>query len=807
MNRFCAVLITVFILLSTLSYAQSKGGMIKGVLVDAQTNAPIDFASVTIHNPKDSNAVKGCASGKTGEFILPGVPIGRYYLKVSYIGYEKKFIPNIAITTDKQELSLGTIKINQAAVNLASTEVVGQKAEVEYHVDKKVINVSQNISSASGSVLDILKTQPSVQVDQNDNVTLRGSSSFTVLIDGRPNPIQGNDALRQIPANIVDNIEIITNPSAKYEAEGAAGIINIITKRTAEGTYSGMINTGAGTRDKYNGDATVNYREKAFAISAGVDFLRQYNYFDQNIKRETYTTGPVIYNNTFLDGSVLRDNLSGRIGFDYNFTDQTGITLNTSFGKMDVGRKIYSDMRNYSLLIDGYSTTDDIMDTDAKYFSGAFYLTHKFVPKVNELAFEVSYNNVKTPSKQTTGEYLSDATFDNRLPNPSLRDFTDDSKRSDGRVKLNYSHIFTPKSKLETGVQLNYYVRDYNTLNKIFDWNANAWVVTANYTNQFDYRNNVYAAFATYSNELWDLSFQLGLRSEYTDRHLEPKSMSNVFKFQKLDFFPTFNLQKKFSAAQTMQFSYSRRINRPNELLLNPYPLLSTSYTSSSGNPELKPEYINSYELNYQNFFSGIFLTVETFLRTSTGTPTQAIKVDNEGRMNTTFENFAKTTTWGTDITASYNPVTWITLRPSLNLSSVNFDGTLSGSDVNNDVFNWRAMLFTSFSISSNTTAQIIAGYIKITQPLFEIEPITFLYVTLRQQLFEKKLTIALTAQNLFNLSKINITNSNVYYRNAFTVNQESNIFNLTFTYNFNNFKDISRAAEKVDIPVGQGIQ
>ncbi len=806
MKRLCAGLILV-LLMSTLSYAQSKGGMVKGVLVDAQTHAPVDFASVTLHNPKDSTAIKGCASGKTGEFILPGIPAGKYFLKISYLGYEKKFISNIGITSDKTEISLGQIELTQSAVNIAGTEVVGQKAEVEYHVDKKVINVSQNLSSSSGSVLDILKTQPSVQVDQNENVTLRGSSSFTVLIDGRPNPIQGNDALRQIPANIVENIEIITNPSAKYEAEGAAGIINIITKRTAEGSYSGMVNTGAGTRDKYNGDFTLNYREKSFAVSAGVDFLKQYNFFDQTLERETFAVGQTIFNNTLLDGSVLRDNLTGRIGFDYNFNEKTGITLNTSFGKMDVGRKIYSDMHNYSTLTNSYSVTDDIMNAEAKFFSGAFYFTHKFNPKVNELSFEASYNNVKSPSTQTTGEYLSNAAYDLRMPNPSLRDFFDDTKRSDGRIKLNYSHTFSPKSKLETGVQMNYYVRNFDTRNKIFDWDSNTWVVTANYTNQFDYRNNIYAAFATYSNELWDLSFQLGLRTEYTDRLLQPKSMISDFRFEKLDFFPTFNIQKKLSMAQTLQFSFSRRINRPNELLLNPYPLLSTSYTSSSGNPYLKPEYINSFELNYQNFFSGIFLTVETFLRLSNDTPSQAIKVDELGRMNTTFENFAKTTTWGSDITASYSPLTWLTIRPSLNLSSINFSGSLLGSEINNDAFNWRAMLFSTFSISSNTSAQLIVVYLKITQPLFDIKPITFLIATVRQQLFDKKLTIALSAQNLFNLGKINITNSTVNYRNAFIVNQESNIINLTLTYNFNNFKDLAHQAEKVDIGVSQGIQ
>jgi len=807
MKYFTVLAAVIFIFFSGLVNGQTKGGVIKGILVDSQNDNAVEFATVTLHKIKDSSIIKGSASGKTGEFILTAIPVGNYFLKVSYIGYAKKIIPNIGISGEKTELNLEKIKLVQTGVDIEGAEVIGEKPDIEYKIDKKVINVSQNLSSSSGTALDVLKTQPSIQVDQNDEVTLRGSSSFTVLIDGRPSPIQGSDALKQIPANIVDNIEIITNPSAKYDAQGGGGIINIVTKKIAAGTFSGMVNAGAGSRDKYNGDFTINYREKEFAVSGGLDFVRSYNFFDQDLSRKTFLSDYTIYNNTLIRGNVLRDNVTGRAGFDYNFTDNTGVTVNLTYGKMAITRSMSSNMSNIYLAASSYSITEDRMYSDSRFFSSSIFLSHKFEPKVSEITFEATYNRVLVPSTQNTDEYSANSLFEKSSSNPNLRIFTDDTKRSDGRVKVDYSLNISDKSKLEAGSQVSYYIRNFDTENKVYDFSTGTWNITSNYTNKFDYRNNVYSAYTTYSNEVFGLSFQTGLRSEYTDRLLKQKTLSGEYSFQKLDFFPSFSIQKKITMMQSIQFSYTRRINRPNELLLNPYPFFSSSYTSSAGNPELKPEYSDSYELNYQNFFSGIFLSIETFLKKTTDTPSQAVNVDSLGRMITTYENFAKTTTIGADITASYSPFTWLMLRPSVNLSNVNLNGTLLGKIVDNESFNWRAILVSSFTISSNTSIQLIGVYLKITQPQIEIKPTVFLIASLRQMMFEKKLTLAVSAQNLFNIAKFDIENNASYYQNRFLVRPESNIINVTLTYNFNNFKDLAHKAEKVDIGVSQGIQ
>jgi outer membrane receptor protein involved in Fe transport len=206
-------------------------GVVKAVVIDAGTSSPIEYANVTIHNSSDSSFVNGTVTGNKGELLFNNLPEGKYYVKISYIGYEKKTISNVTISTDKNEVSLGTIKLNSTEVQLGSVNVVGEKATEELHLDKKVINVSQSLNAAGGTALDVLQNQPSIQVDQDGNITLRGNSNFKVQINGRPSPIEGNEALRQIPASMIESIELITNPSAKYDAEGSAGIINVVTNR------------------------------------------------------------------------------------------------------------------------------------------------------------------------------------------------------------------------------------------------------------------------------------------------------------------------------------------------------------------------------------------------------------------------------------------------------------------------------------------------------------------------------------------------------------------------------------------------
>ncbi len=228
----------------------NKRGAIKGVIIDQANGQAMEYANIAVYNKFDSTLVTGGITGNKGEFEIKGVPLGEYYLEAHFIGFEKSKISVIILDKESPLFNSGNIKLSPSAIEIGSVEVVADKAAIEYKLDKKVINVSQVINAAGGTAINVLENTPSVQVDIEGNVTLRGSGNFTVLIDGRPSVLSGSDALRQIPASVLENIEIITNPSAKYEPDGSAGIINLITKKNSMNGLSGIVNGTIGARDK-----------------------------------------------------------------------------------------------------------------------------------------------------------------------------------------------------------------------------------------------------------------------------------------------------------------------------------------------------------------------------------------------------------------------------------------------------------------------------------------------------------------------------------------------------------------------------
>ena len=250
----------------------ARSAMIVGTVMDSVLNEPIEYANIVLGEQESKIQVTGTISREDGTFVLANIKPGDYMLTVNFIGYYSKALENIRVTQDEREINLGEIQLQQSVLELGGVEATAERAAIEYQIDKKVINVSKQYTAASGSAVDVLENVPSVTVDIEGNVALRGSSSFRVLIDGRPTILDNSDALRQIPASSIENIEIITNPSAKYDPEGTSGILNIITKKNTMNGINGMVNTSAGVNNKYSSDVLLNYRTSNFNIYAGGNY-------------------------------------------------------------------------------------------------------------------------------------------------------------------------------------------------------------------------------------------------------------------------------------------------------------------------------------------------------------------------------------------------------------------------------------------------------------------------------------------------------------------------------------------------------
>lgn len=782
--------------------ARASGkGVVTGKVVESNLKVPMEYVNVVLLKEKGGEMINGTITNKEGVFEIKSVPEGNYELKISFMGYKKKLINDVKLTNSNMKYDAKELTLEMESVELAEAQVIGEKSDIEFKIDKKVINVNQNIAVTGGSVIDILQNQPSIKVDASGNVTLRGSANFQVLMDGRPTVLQGTDALRQIPANIVDNIELVTNPSAKYDSEGTSGIINIITKKLAENSFNGLANATVGTKDKYGADFTFNYKTADYNLSVGLDSRRNSNQQDIALSRNTFSNTVNSYINNEAAILFRRDNYNFRFSFDYYLTDKNTLTISGTAGKNDIINTVRNDKfyRNNFTNTSLSTITNDNTDFGAQYVNGGIFIDHKFIPKVSELNLDASLTYVDLPSTQKVNDFIG--------ANPILRERDNNGRRYNSRIRLNYTLKSSEKSKLETGAHFTLFYKDFDLRDKIQTNINNQWTQTYSSASDFTFRNNVYAAFATYEDELFGLGYQLGLRYEYTDRLLSEKFTNVDLKYSEGHFFPTFNMTRKLTEAQTLQFSYSRRIYRPHENALNPVENYSDEYTVITGNPNLKPEFTNSFELNYQNMIPDVFLSIQTYYRETKDGIEQIQKLRSDGKFALTQENITKNRSYGAEISANISPAIWLKFDPVLDLSQNEIDGL--GSDFKNrsEIFNWNARLSTTLYLSQFTRIMFMINHnSKTITPTGDLEPFTIFGATIRQEFFNKALSVTLSAQNLFNTMKFKIYQDNTYFNSRMSAVPENPVFNLTISYNFNNFKRTSRAPERVDINVREGL-
>lgn len=803
MSRY---LIIIVVLTSVLILPQQPidrtNKTISGIVLDSSTSSALPFANITLHLKSDSSFVTGASSDAEGKFELNKIKDGEYFVKISFVGYNTKFISDVNLNKNLSKLDLGKIQLSKVTYELNTAEVVGEKVNEELHLDKKVINVSQNLNAQGGTALDVLQNQPSVRVDPDGTVYLRGSSNFTVLVNGKPYPLQGADALRQISANSIDNIELITNPSSRYEAEGSAGIININLKKQKDYSLSGILNLNAGTGDKYNADGSLNYNINGLSLNAGIDY-RDFTFTnEQELIRNTSLSSGLQNNNTNITIKNSRQQYGFRGGMDYNPTQNQSLGLSLSLGTVDIKGTFNSKVIKQQLSETKYTLIKNRMDIPVKYLNSTLNYQYKFEPNVSDIYFEAAYNYVDIPNDQLNDEYLTDNNFSFLSSFLSGTSLFSSTKRNEFRGKINYKNKFSEITTFESGIQGNYSLREIGLTNKIFDKNLNEYVLDNNRSNNFNLRNNVYAGFISLSSEFEGFNYMLGLRGEYTDRYLEQKTLSENFKYQKMDFFPSINISRKIDGHQ-LQLSYSRRINRPNENMLNPFPNFSASNVRVFGNPKLRSEYIDALELNYQKMFGNIFFSAQTYYRKTKDSFNQSFSTDSSGTLLISFDNYGNLDVYGAEFSSSFSIADIFRFDPSINLFQTHLDGIADGVPIVKDYFNWGARLNTTITFTPSTRFMFSANYMKFVDAQSESEPFMMISASLRQEFFDKQLSLTLQARDLFKASDMKIKINGANFDSRTFIRQEAPVITLMLTYNFNNFKRSQRPTDTIDIPTG----
>lgn len=773
----------------------SDKGKIEGKVIDKAENIPVEYANIMIMNPDDSSMVTGGLTDLDGRFMIRDIPVGDYYIVVNFIGYEKKVIPGISLTRQNHTINLGDIDLNMSAYQLDGAEVSAKKMAVEYRLDRKVVNVGTDLDAAGSSAVDVLEKVPSIRVDLGGEVSLRGSSNFTVLIDGKPSVLQGSEALQQIPASTIENIEIITNPSVKYDPDGTAGIINIKLKKNRLDGLAGVVNASVGTRDKYASDLYLNYKTGKFSIYGGFDWNDRVFPNEEIENRETYSNDTTFYQNSTGTGGWLRNGVRLKGGVDFTPNDHTTWSLGGEYGDFGFGMDDYQHVEQYSAPANESETRYYIND-DKRRFKRNFYslngsFKRDFAGENHNLIVYGFYSNRDGWERQDRREYNTDANWNSIDSDPFLLR-TDESGPSENvRAEIDYTRPMGEKGRFETGYHFRHGVDFEDYTLETFDYDASAWIIDDDYTRNTIFERNIHAIYGSYSNQFKTIEYQLGLRGEYTYRNIEISNTGESSLIDRFDYFPSLHVSNRFNDKNQVMASYSRRIERPRGWYLEPYVTFVDENTRRVGNPDLLPEYTDSYEIGYLRTLEAGNASFDVYYRRTDNKITTISYIEPEtGLLYNQFQNLNNDQAFGVEGSLMYDLTKWFNLNVSGTYYNYQLDdktdetgGTLSSN-------NWDVRMMGAFKMAKNTRLQLSLTY---ESPTVEAqgreEENYWADVTIRQDFFNKNFNITLRVRDVFMTRQERSTRYGEDFYISQIRNPEAPMAILTLSYRLNNFK------------------
>ncbi|REH01043.1 TonB-dependent receptor domain-containing protein [Flavobacterium aquicola] len=794
-----------FILLFIFTISQAQNATIKGVVTDKQNNSSIEFASVALLKQIDSTIVTGVLTKNKGTFAIPKIDLGNFILKVVSVGYQTSY-SNFTVSDKSQHITLD-IFLNESSKLLGEVVVKGQGSKITNKLDKQTYKANQFESAKGGSATDVLKNLPSVSVNSAGEISVRGSTGFLVLINGKPVLTDAQTILSQLPANTIENIELITAPSAKYDADGKGGIINITTKKGTTDGFALQTNILAGlpsTTDydnlenplRFGGDATLNYKKDKWDIILSGNYTRN----DANGRREGY-----VYTKDFDNNTITYFPSEGERSFDrYNYGVRTNI--NYSATKNDIfeigffASKKYQQ-RRADIVYDNSTvdiTTGDILsqftyfnsnlqNKEGEFLLGNFNYSHTFQNNSKLGATAIFENadlygntvnkNLDYPNKKTLFQLVT-----NPYTNPI----------NGYRLKLDYSATIG-EGKLETGYQYRWDKQDGT-----FDYNVTPP------TNQPDIAkfsgtaksiNIINSAYTQYSSKFSELQYTAGLRYEYATREVDLSSDPNTHYLNLSNFFPSANLLYTINKEWNIKSGYSKRVQRNNNFELNPIPEREHSETLEQGDPDLLPQFIDLVELGVNhNFKKGSFFA--TLYYQNIKNPIQRVNsVYADTILNRVFTNAEKARLIGLEFGTTQNPAKWVTAYLGANVYNYKISGHLdvlgATSDVNNADWVYSINMNTTFNLGNNWSMQANVNYLS-NRPTAQGEDSSFLSpnTSVKKTFGNGKYAVGLQWQNMnlgfmdANQQRITTWGNDFYTTTNYIY--ETDVFLLNFSVNLN---------------------
>jgi outer membrane receptor protein involved in Fe transport len=775
-------------------------GVISGKVIDSESGEKMKYTNVIVRSQKDSSIVTGAITDEKGEFSITKVPYGMYFVEIKYVGYKKYIVKDVKVTPKSKIVKLDVIKINQSSTQGQQIDVVADKLYVDYKIDKRVVNVSQDLSSAGMTAVQALENVPSVQVDIDGNVSLRGSSNFTVYINGKPSIIQGSDALQQIPSETIDKIEIITNPSAKYDPDGASGIINVILKKDIRQGLNGLFNASYGTWGKYSGDFLVNYFQNKFNFYVGGDY-RDMNFAGGNKGKTVYTKEDttvlphkIYYDTLTNEGSRdhQRKSYSLKAGLGFEFTDKTSATLEGVFGMGGGGFFMNSNQRYDSTLINKtyYSKNSSGGLGTRDYWGTNGTFQHKFDDAGHQIDASFQYSDEVSENPNTSFEGKSNSDY-------SIIDSTHkyETRTHEGelekelRVKADYVYPINDLQKIEAGYSLRMDRTSETYLFEELNNATNIWDTVDKYTSDMTFSNDIHSIYTTYTGGNNTLGYMVGLRGEYNYRNTQHSDTAYIY--DRWDVFPSVHLSYKLNDDNQLSASYTRRVNRPHGWDLDPFITYMDAHNLRKGNAALKPEFTNSYELNYQySFASASYVSMEGYYRHSTDIITRVQNPLPDGTIMNTFENINDDYSTGLEGMVNWRPAKWVNLSGSATFFNYRLNTILSGDTIARNTNTWSSRMNVIFNFGPNTRFQISGDY---SAPSVSAQGTTTsmygMNLAIKQDFLKNMLSVSLNVRDVFATYHRGFTTntSRIYSENNMW--REAPVVMLNLTYRLNNYK------------------
>jgi len=780
------VYIAVLVLLSPDVYSQTKDIKLKGNLIDSDSESPLEFATVSIFDQED-NLVTGTISDFEGKFTIP-ITEGTYTIKIQFVGYKETVLANQTITSSTDIYDIGILRIAPDVEQLSEVVIEAKKVEMEIELDKRVFNVMENLSNTGRNASEILDNLPSVNVDLEGNVSLRGSSNVRILVDGKPSGLVGidnTDGLRTLNGNLIEKVEVITNPSARYDAQGQAGIINIVLKKEKAPGLNGAANINVGVPQDYGAGLSFNFRKDKlnFFINYGLNYRKTpgqgRSYQEFNLPDTSFVT------------ERTRDHRRGglsnniRFGSDFIIDDKNTLTASALFrGGLENNNTeiVYRDFDQNGDLINNILRTDNEAEDELNQEYELSY-RREFDQEGMELTALVQYRDNGEIEDSDLQELNNDGD-----PILDQRALNDEGERQ-WLMQADFVLPLSEDAKFEAGYRGT--LRDIKNDYLVEELNENGdWVSLPGFTNDFRYEEDIHAAYVIAGNKTGRWSYQGGLRAEstYITTFLTQTGEFNEKSY--INLFPSMFLNYELKEGQTLQASYSRRINRPRFRSLNPFSSFSDARNIRIGNPDLDPELTDSYELGYLTTYNTGNVYLGGYYRYTIDVIQRVTFVGDDGITYSQPQNLSTEDSYGLELTASQDITKDLSFNGNLNFFRAITNGIANGEDLSADTYSWSGRITSILKLPGLFEAQL-TGFYRGPQnvPQGIRKSIYSIDLGVSKDVLNNNGTLSLSVRDLFNTRKYRgISQGETFYQES-EFQWRTRQATLTFTYRLNQQK------------------